>query len=170
MSRKLLYIIVSISITASILVAASVPAGKEPVYFGAGAGEVTIGPKQYAVARTGWVACSKGMVQDFMDHFVVRLELYQNDTLLQTVTIDQGDWVRTAGDPSPQCLHVNEPETGLWQFDDLDLKEPGTYTLWFYREQTVPLADGFDVDQDGFVEIYPAGAWEPRQVTINVLP
>lgn len=171
MSRKLLLTLVALTIIASTLIAANVPMKKEPVYIFARSGEVTLGPKQYAIVQSGWGACSNGMIQDFKDHFVIKLELYQNDTLLQTVTTDQGSWTESvAFTPNSTCLHINEPQRAYWQFEDLDLKEPGIYTLWFFTDWTVPLGDGFDVNGDGYMDIYPPGMSEPRQVTINVLP
>lgn len=171
MSRKLLFTFIALTIVASTLIAASVPTKKEPVYISARSGEVTLGPKQSAIVRSGWGACSTGMIQDFKDHYAIKLELYQNDILLQTVTTDQGYWTESvAFAPNSSCLHVNEPQQAFWQFEDLDLKEPGTYTLWFFRDWTVPLGDGFDINGDGYMDIYPPGMFEPQQVTINVLP
>lgn len=170
MSRKPFYVLVAISIVAASLIAANNPAKKEPVYIRPGSGEVTIGPKQVAIVRFGWLSCSKGLEQDFIDHFVMELELSQGGTLLQTVSTDQGYWVQNPADPDPRCLHINEPQVAFWQFEDLELKNPGVYTLTFNHEWTAPLADGFDANEDGFIEVYPPTVLGPREVTINVLP
>ena len=170
MSRKNLYLLVALSIVASTLIAANMPAKKQPVHISAESGEVNIGSKEFGIARFGWSACSKGLEQDFIDHFVIKLELYQNGTLLQTVSTNRGHWTQNGVDPIPQCLHINEPQLAFWLFEALKLKTPGTYTLRFYRERTAPLGDGFDLNGDGFMDIYPAGSFTTRDVTINVLP
>jgi hypothetical protein len=175
MSRRFFYLLIAISIVASVLIAANKFEKKEVVYITPGSGEVTIGPKQMAVARMGWAACSRGLVQDWIDHAVLQLELYKDNTLLQTVSTQQGkwtaitDWVNPNPPPLEQCVHVNEPKVVYWYFEDLQLKEPGVYNLRFYREHTVPLGDGWDYDYDGQMDIFSAGVEADRVVIINVL-
>ena len=171
MSRKLLYTLIAISIAASVLISANKLAKKQPVYINRGSGEVTVSlSSQYAVARFGWGACSKGMEQDFIDHFVVNLQLLQNGVVLQTVTTNQGIWTMNATNPAPVCLHINEPQLAYWEYANLNLKKPGTYTLVFSSEWTAPLADGGDYDGNGFVDIFPPTDLGSPQITINVVP
>jgi hypothetical protein len=170
MPKRLLYIIVAISIAASVLIAAVNPAKREPVYFNSTSGEITINMKQTAIARFGWLSCSRGMSQDFIDHFVITLELYQDGVLLQTVSTADGYWVQTPVDPNPACVHINEPQTAYWNFEDLSLKKPGTYTVVFHSAWTAALGDGFDANGNGEVDVYPPSELAVREVTINVTP
>jgi len=170
MSKKLFYTTIAILISASMLMAANMPAKKQPVYILPASGEVTINSTQTAIARIDWIACSKGLTQDWIDQVVFKLELYQNGTLLQTVETHQGYWNMYAVDPISSCLHINEPQEADWQFDSLNFKKPGTYNLIFYRSWNAPLTDGGDWDGDGYIDFSPVLNFEPRQVTVNVLP
>ena len=170
MPKKLLYIIVAISIATSVFIAAVNPAKREPVYINSTSGEVTITLRQTAVARFGWLSCSKGMSQDFIDHFAITLELYQDGALLQTVSTADGYWVQNLTDPNPLCVHINEPQVAYWNFEDLNLKKPGTYTVVFHSAWTAPLGDGFDTNGNGEVDVYPPTELAVREVTINVVP
>jgi hypothetical protein len=168
MSKKLFYIFIALSIMTSVLTAANNLEKKEPVYFGPNAGEITIGPKQTAVIRFGWVNCSKGLTQDWIDHSVFKLMLYKDEILLTTVSTENGYWIWENPVPGDQCLHGNESVTARWHYELLELKDPGTYNLYIQRETTVPMIDGWDYDADGFPDIFPAQSWGERWVTIQV--
>jgi len=174
MSRKFFYILIALSIVASVLIAANNFEKKEPVYFSPWAGEITIGPNQIAVAQTGYASCSKGLEQDWIDHTIITLELYQDDELLQTVSGEEGEWIwrdyYVWPDPTIQCLHlVDEQQRATWNFKDLQLNKPGIYKLRFYKEQTAQMIDGYDFDQDGLPDVYPATVLADTIVTIHVL-
>jgi len=169
MSKKLFYIFIALSIMTSALVAANNIEKKDLVYFGPGAGEITIGPKQTAVVRFGWVNCSKGLTQDWIDHSVFKLMLYKEGVLLTTVSTENGYWIWENPVAGDQCLHGNESITARWHYELLELKDPGVYNLQIQRETTVPMIDGWDYDGDGLPDVFPAMNWGERWVTINVL-
>ena len=169
MYRKLLHILMALSIIVSVLIAANNFEKKEVVYFGPNAGEITITPRQTAVPRFGWTNCSEGLTQDWIDHSIFKLELYKDDVLLQTVSTEDGNWVWEDPVSGAQCLHGNELVTARWHFSKLELKDPGTYRLWIYREQTVSMVDGWDYDGDNLPDVFPATVFPERWVTINVL-
>jgi len=169
MSRKFFFILIALSIVTSVLIAANNFEKKEPVYFGPNAGEITITPKQMAVPRFGWANCSKGLTQDWIDHSIFKLELYKDDVLLQTVSTEDGNWIWENPAPGLECLHGNETIVARWHFRGLQLKDPGTYKLWIYREWTVPMIDGWDYDGDNLPDVFPATVFPERWVTINVL-
>jgi hypothetical protein len=169
MPKKLFYIFIALSIMTSVLTAANNFEKKDLVYFGPGAGEITIGPKQTAVIRYGWVNCSKGLTQDWIDHSVFKLTLYKEGVLLTTVSMEKGYWIWEDPTPGDQCLHGNESIVARWHYALVELKDPGTYNLQVHRETTVPMIDGWDYDADGLPDIFPAQVWSEHWVTIHVL-
>jgi hypothetical protein len=169
MSRKFFYTLIALTIVASVLIAANKFEKKEPVYFGPGAGEITITLNQTAVPRFGWGNCSKGLTQDWVDHSIFKLELYKDNILLQTASTEDGNWIWENIVTDIQCIHGNEPNIARWQFGDLELDDPGTYKLWIYRETTMSMIDGWDYDGDNLPDVFPAQVYPERWVTINVL-
>lgn len=170
MFKKVVPIFIVIIIVAFALIAADKPPKKEPVYFFCKDSELDINPDQTAVVRVGWYDCSQGLVQDAVDHFFPQAELYQDGNLLQTISTADGYWDNPIifEEPDPDCWHVNEPQLRWWYYE-LKIKKPGTYTVKNKVVQTAQLVGGGDWDQDGIIDIYPAGEKLQCEVTLNVL-
>lgn len=134
--------------------------------------EYTIGPGQLGVIRAGWGACSRGLVQAYIN--ASNYELSLNDTTLLTPEqVDElwgpmGPFV-----PAPPnedaCPGNTKPMRASWQYPLTDLA-PGTYTLHTLIWIDHPLIDGGDYDGDGKPDLFtPENLYYNTENTIIVV-
>jgi len=176
MSKKLFNILIVLTIAASVLIAANNFEKKDIFYFNLANSEteITIPARQTVIGRYGWAACSMGLTQDFVDHVYFEIELYSNGALLDSALVEDGGWNIEPTDPANpptqwgECLHVNEIAIARWAYDFKDLSKPGDYELHFRWTTTAPLTDGFDFDNDGYMDVYNLDI--QRVKTIHVVP
>ena len=161
MSKKLFSILIVITIAASVLISANNFEKKDVYYFNLfNPEELTISAKQTAVGQAGWAACSRGLSQDWADHTSFELELYSGGILIDSALVENGIWNNDPTDPADpptqwgECLHVNEIHIAVWAYEFKDLNKPGDYELHFRAITSIPLTDGFDFDNDGYMDIY----------------
>lgn len=158
MSKKLFSILIVITIAASVLISANNFEKKDVYYLSLfNPQELTISAKQTVIGRAGWLACSEGLSQDWADHTSFELELYSDGVLINSALVEDGVWELVSSEPTVGeggCLHVNEPYIAFWAYDFSDFKKPGDYEIHFRAITSVPLTDGFDSDNDGYMDIY----------------
>jgi len=112
-----------------------------------------------------------GLAQDWADHTSFELELYSNGGLIDSAVVEDGAFDMIPSDPTEGaggCLHVNEPYVDFWTYEFNDLKKPGDYELHFSATTSVTLTDGFDSDNDGYMDMYNFQA--QRVKIIHVVP
>ena len=129
-------------------------AKSEPVYISPFGSEYTVSSKDELVVRYGWVACSKGLVNDFIDSSTHSVFL---DGVLTTQTNQKttSNWVvpyKVEGGGEGCLWDVADGWRSDWEYS-LGKLNPGTYQLVVYRTLDFAVIDGYDINGDGTV--YP---------------
>ena len=123
----------------------------EPIYISPFGGEYTVSSKDEIVVRYGWAACSKGLVNDFIDSSTHSVFL---NSILTTQTSQKNisNWsLPTSNISGEGCLwDVTNGWSASWQYS-LGKLDPGTYELVVHRTLDFAVIDGYDINGDGTV-------------------
>jgi len=129
----------------------------EPAYiFPFGSREYTVSSKDDVVIRYGWSACSKGLVNDYID--ATSRTFYFDGMLISNAQIhDRSYWgmpyERESGTGSPCLWSVDKDWVAYWEYD-LGKLRPGDHTLDLEHTYAFSIIDGGDYDGDGAVDVF----------------
>lgn len=148
-------------------------AKKQPVYFNPQLGiDTYVTSNDEVVIRASWYACSKGLVNDYIDS--VTLLFYVNGTELKNIRENNEHYWSTPTEYSDGsgsvCLwDVDKLWVAHWEYS-LGKLEPGDYRVWTHQSHAFPVIDGVDfVEPFGELDVYDyVKIYDP--VTIHVVP
>lgn len=112
--------------------------------------EYTIEANESARIRWGWTACSKGLVQDYVDSIRITYRLIdEQGNVVGVYEVNPsawGDYRNTSFSWSPkECYYPAADTWGKWyESITLNLSTPGTYTLVSNGELLFSVIDGAD--------------------------
>ena len=116
----------------------------------------TIGPGQIGVIRSGWGACTKGLVRAYIKASNYELAL-NGAPLLTPEQVDELWGPMEPLDPAPPdenvCPGKTKPMRARWRYPLTDLV-PGEYVLHTLIWVDHPLIDGGDYDGDGKPDLF----------------
>jgi hypothetical protein len=134
-------------------------------------GEATVSSTDEVVVQLGWIACSKGLVSDFIesaDH-VVYLD---GDSIDKAFKQEASYWstpVETDTFASHCVWDVDNTWITYWEYSIGKLK-PGDYSLALEQWFTFPVIDGLDILlPNGEVDVYE-GTLFSNELILHVVP
>lgn len=146
-------------------------AKNEPVYVSPFGGDFTVTSRDQVVIRYGWVACSKGLVNDYIDS-VNHLFFLDGELIRKAQAQDKSYWsapneYELDDIPSSICLwDVDKVWVAYWEYS-LGRLEPGDYELALERTFAFPVIDG--TGYNGELHTYQGFVRFPA-TTIHVTP
>ena len=116
--------------------------------------EVTISSKDEIVVYHGWAACSKGLVNDYLDssHHTIYIN---GELMIRAQEKGRSYWeephIFDGWDPSLCLWNVDKAWVSYWEYD-LGSLEPGDYEIVWERSLDFTVTDGSDSDGDGVID------------------
>ncbi len=132
---------------------------------------ITVYSDQKIVFKIGWLACQKGLVQDYIK--AANLTLTRDGESLFASKADAEQYwgpitEKIAGSSGDTCL--GKPSDTLWQVAweyPYGHLEAGDYTFYISSRLERTITDGFDANGDGVPDKYN-GTLKEREFTIHV--
>ena len=146
-------------------------AKKNPVYISMFGENYTVSSRDEIVLRSNYVACSRGLVNDFFDSVVNHVVI--NEEYVETTDKkDQSYWSTPIvfGGYTEFCMwDVQNTWISIWEYN-LGNLEPGEYNIRLTYDYHFPIIQGFDqYPPFGELEVIEGGGYW-QEVTLFVTP